>query len=445
MAHIKIRKGLNIPLCGAPSSHLLPCEALADITKHVALDFTPFSPTIHPQLLVNIGSKVSKGEPIIEEKGAGKRRWTAPTAGIVKEIRRGEKRVLESIVIESDRTNQNFPLIKETDPYEFLRKTGLLSHFTMRPYSLPAHPTLRPRSIFVKALESAPFRPTAEMQIQGKENYFQTGIDFLAKLTPGNVHLVCFKDASLFQSVQQARIHTAEGPHPISHPSLHIQLLDPILKSSDIVWTIDLNGVIAIGHALETDTLHPSRIIALAGEGVLSEHRHLYEVPDGCEIGTLLLGRLTNQPSRLISGDPLTGKETSLQGYLGFADTTVCSIPEIAKRIPLHFFRWNSPAYTASSAYSQQAKKEVSTRLHGEERAFIDPAIYDRVMPLQIPTALLVKAILAEDVETAETLGCLEVAPEDFALPTFICPSKIEMVDIVRRGLQKMAAENLSV
>ncbi len=87
----------------------------------------------------------------------------------------------------------------------------------------------------------------------------------------------------------------------------------------------------------------------------------------------------------------------------------------------------------------------MSTRLHGEERAFIDPSIYDRVMPLQIPTVPLIKSILAEDFETAEILGILEVAPEDFALPTFICPSKVEMTEIVRRGQQKMATENLSV
>ena len=111
----------------------------------------------------------------------------------------------------------------------------------------------------------------------------------------------------------------------------------------------------------------------------------------------------------------------------------------------LHFFRWKSPSFTSSKAYLQKINEPVSTRLHGEERAFIDPNIYDRVMPLQIPTVPLIKSILAGDFETAEILGILEVAPEDFALPTFICPSKIEMVEIVRMGLQKMAAENISV
>ena len=46
----------------------------------------------------------------------------------------------------------------------------------------------------------------------------------------------------------------------------------------------------------------------------------------------------------------------------------------------------------------------------------------------------LIKAVLAEDFETAEFLGLLEVDSEDFALPTFVCPSKMEMSDIIKKG-----------
>ena len=64
-------------------------------------------------------------------------------------------------------------------------------------------------------------------------------------------------------------------------------------------------------------------------------------------------------------------------------------------------------------------------------------------MPFQIPTMHLIKAILAEDYDLAVELGLLEVAEEDFALPAFICPSKIEMVEIVKNGLQAYAEEYL--
>ena len=66
-------------------------------------------------------------------------------------------------------------------------------------------------------------------------------------------------------------------------------------------------------------------------------------------------------------------------------------------------------------------------------------------MPFNIPTSLLIKAVLAEDFERAVELGLLEVAPEDFALPTFVCPSKIEMVEIMGKALRRFASQLLSI
>lgn len=81
--------------------------------------------------------------------------------------------------------------------------------------------------------------------------------------------------------------------------------------------------------------------------------------------------------------------------------------------------------------------------MHGEERAFVDGAIYDRVMPLPIETMLLVKMLLTEEYEKGEALGLLGVHPEDFALPTYVCPSKIEMTEIVKEGLKAYALQYL--
>ena len=53
----------------------------------------------------------------------------------------------------------------------------------------------------------------------------------------------------------------------------------------------------------------------------------------------------------------------------------------------------------------------------------------------------LFKAILAEDIDMMENLGIYEVAEEDFALCEFICPSKIEIQSIVRKGLDLMNKE----
>jgi len=57
-------------------------------------------------------------------------------------------------------------------------------------------------------------------------------------------------------------------------------------------------------------------------------------------------------------------------------------------------------------------------------------------MPMQ-----LIKSIMINDIDKMEKLGIYEIAPEDFALPEYVCPSKIEMQTIVREGLDSMQKE----
>jgi Na+-transporting NADH:ubiquinone oxidoreductase subunit A len=54
----------------------------------------------------------------------------------------------------------------------------------------------------------------------------------------------------------------------------------------------------------------------------------------------------------------------------------------------------------------------------------------------------LIKSIIVEDVEQMELLGIYEVIPEDFALCEYVCTSKQDLQDIVRKGLD-VAKEEL--
>ncbi|MCJ7820304.1 MAG: NADH:ubiquinone reductase (Na(+)-transporting) subunit A, partial [Bacteroidales bacterium] len=81
------------------------------------------------------------------------------------------------------------------------------------------------------------------------------------------------------------------------------------------------------------------------------------------------------------------------------------------------------------------------TNIHGGERAFVVTGQYEKVVPMDIYPMQLFKAILAQDIDMMENLGIYEVAEEDFALCEFICPSKIEIQAIVRKGLDLMIKE----
>ena len=141
------------------------------------------------------------------------------------------------------------------------------------------------------------------------------------------------------------------------------------------------------------------------------------------------------------------GQKVDPKDFLGYYHFAFCAIPESSGREFLHFFRLGADKYSFSGAYlsghldPSKREYEFTTNLHGEERAFIDGSLYDRVMPLSLSTMTLVKAVMAEDYDRAHELGLLDVDSEDFALPTFVCPSKIEMTDIIKGGLQASAAE----
>lgn len=426
--HIKIKKGLDIPLRGKPHKSL---EELP-LPKRVALDLNPFGEKRF-NLLVKVGDQVVLGQLLAEDKALPGRVFVSPASGKFVEIVRGLKRRILSLVIETNSDGQLFTHEKD------LLTGGLYGQLRMRPYNRLANPEKMPKCIFVKAIESAPFAPPPELELQGFEDEFQFGLSTLSKIAP--VHLVC-RDP--FPNFQDVNVHTADGPHPVGNVSIHISAIEPLLSSEDCLWTLTVHDVICVGKLLQSGQVHSTRVISIAGEGIREELRGFYRVNKGISIEALVQDRLCEGEFRLISGGPLLGDKVEPSGFLGAYHNVFCAIPEgPPKREFLHFLRLGLKKYTASRTYIGSGDKDYSfdTNQHGEVRAFVDGSIYDKVMPLPISVEHLIKAILAEDFEKAEQLGFLEIAEEDFALPAFICPSKIDMVGIVKRGLDTYASQ----
>jgi len=460
MVHIKITKGLDIPIKGKPEGkiHVItPSGQSSSIVtpSQIALSLKGFE-DLKFRLLVKADDVVKVGQPLVEDKSTPGRMFVSPAAGVIKEIRRGQKRTLQDIVIDvaKQESFQELPPINiekasRDEITARLLESGCFAHVRTRPFNLLADPNKTPRSIFVKALESAPFVPPAEFQVEGHEKEFQAGLDALTKLTSGAVHLVHRSEtpSHAFTEARNVQKHTAEGPHPISNQSLHIQRIDPIISPDDIVWTLSAWDVVAIGFALTKGRCFVDRIISIAGPGILEGRIGYFKARNGFPVEALIGGRLARGQVRLVSGDPLMGYKVSPDDFLGFYHTAFTAIPESVERDFLHFMGLGVNKYTFSKAYmaghldNTKRVYNFTTSQHGEHRPFIDSTLYDKVMPLDVPTMLLVKAVMAEDYDLAETLGLLEVDSEDFALPTFVCPSKMEMTEIMKAGIRQHAKE----
>ena len=94
---IKIRRGLDIPLAGAPEQVI----AREFSPRHVALvgaDYVGMKPT----MTVAEGDTVAQGQVIFTDKKCEGVAYTAPASGRVSAINRGARRVFQSLVIEVD-------------------------------------------------------------------------------------------------------------------------------------------------------------------------------------------------------------------------------------------------------------------------------------------------------------------------------------------------------
>lgn len=454
MVHIKVKKGLDIPIEGAPQGESATLTTSYPIP--LALSLHEFPLKFH--LLAKPGDFVKTGQPLAEDKDCPGRMFVSPATGKVKDILRGEKRVLKYMVVESQGSDDFFAFptidIKNSSLEELLalmNSGGIFSKIRARPFGLLADARKKPKEIFIKAIETAPFTPPAELQVAGYEKEFEAGIKALNKIAPGHVHLV-FKQGSPCKSFYEAKdvhLHTVEGPHPAANPSLHIQAIAPLLSQDDIVWSLTAHDVTCLGRLITEGKVRVSRIVGVGGPGIVKGRALFLKLRDGFPVSPLIANRLEKSPARLISGDPLMGLEVKADEFLGSNISVFSVIPENRSREFLHFFRIGLDKYSFSRAYlsghtSSPKLYPLTTHQHGEERAFIDSTLIDKVQPLSISTMHLVKSLLAEDYDTAVQLGLLEVVPEDFALPSFVCPSKIDMVDIVGQGLSRYAKDLLA-
>lgn len=445
-----MKKGLDIPLSGLPLTDLVEEKKRPNLA---ALDLGFFSDRRF-NFFKKVGETVKIGEAIAQDKVLQGINYVAPASGKIVEIIRGDKRRPLKVVIKTDNEvffEHSLCDYQNATPDEIIKNmgsSGLLSHIRRRPSNtLPS--CQKPEAIFIRGVESAPFVVDPSLQLRGVEEYFQIGLDVLAKLTD-QLHLITRKGVAdpVFKNAKNVRLHTVEGPHPAANASVHIYHIYPILSVSQCVWTLDVLGVVLIGRLFKDGIYHNKKVISLCGESIPDEYRKYYNVYFGHAVSEIIPGKIDK--TRIISGDPLTGESVNEKGFLGFNHYTLCTVSDTIQRQAFHFMGMGLNKYTATKTYlsgffkNRKSPKNFTTHKHGEVRAFVDSDVYQKVMPMRIPVMDLIKAVLSEDFDKAVELGLLEISEEDFALPTFICPSKIEMTQIIKDGLRNFASQYLS-
>ncbi|MBR5070236.1 MAG: Na(+)-translocating NADH-quinone reductase subunit A [Bacteroidales bacterium] len=445
---IKLKKGLNINLEGTPEEKFVSVKEAKKVTL-VPDDFVMCT----PKIVLKAGDAVKAGDEVFHDKQYPEIKFVSPVSGTLEEVVRGDRRKVLGIVISNDGkdTSAKLPIVDpKTATVDEVKQAmldgGVWPFLTQRPYGVLANPSLRPRDIFVTALNTAPLAPSFDLIVKGQEADFETGLAALAKLSAGKVYVGAAASTAI-PAVAGVEKVTVEGPHPAGNVGVQINNFKPINKG-EIVWTANAQDVIVIGRILN-GKCDFKRIISIAGSEVVAPA--YAKVQAGQSLADILDGKVKHveYKQRVINGDVLTGVATGLAGSLNFKGQTITVIPEGDTTDEI--FGWITPGLTRYSTSNtglaglfglfKSKKWKLDARLKGGPRALIVSGDWERVFPMDIYPEHLYKAVLAYDIDKMEQLGIYEVLPEDFALCEFVDVSKNPVQQVIADGLVKLRKE----
>lgn len=445
---IKIRRGLDLPISGAPEQTIHDGPLVRSVAV-IGFDYHGMKPT----MAVKVGDKVKLGQLLFSDKKTEGVKYTAPASGVIAAINRGAQRVLQSVVIdvEGDEEEQ-FASCKKEDLNTLGREqvqnnlidSGMWTALRTRPYSKVPLPGSVPNSIFVTAIDTNPLAADPDVVIKAHQDDFQSGLTILSRLTDGKVFLCSAENTGSYaENINQVETHTFSGVHPAGNAGTHIHHLDPV-SGTKTVWTVGYQDVIAIGKLFTTGRLSMDRVVSLAGPQV--DKPRLVKTRVGANLDELTAGQMKAGENRVISGSVFGGRSArGAFAYLGRYHTQVSVLEEGNDRPFMHYMRAGFNNHSTMGIYisSLLGKKDFrfTTTTNGSERAMVPVGNYERIMPLDVLPTQLLRSLIVGDTEMAQKLGCLELDEEDLALCTYVCPGKYEYGPILRDNLTRIEKE----
>ncbi|KLN97504.1 Na(+)-translocating NADH-quinone reductase subunit A [Moellerella wisconsensis] len=447
---IKIKKGLNLPIAGEPAQVIEDGPQI----QHVALLGEEYV-GMRPSMLVKEGEQVKKGQALFEDKKNPGVIFTSPASGTITHINRGERRVLQSVVIEVNGNEDDQVTFASYDSAQLVNLTreqveenllqsGLWTALRTRPFSHSPKPGSSPLAIFVTAMDTNPLAADPLVVINQQQQAFNDGLQVLSKLTDGKVH-ICHGAGQLPKLTTSDQLVYTEfaGPHPAGLVGTHIHFLEPVSMNKR-VWHLNYQDVIAIGKLFTTGYLYTDRVISLAGPQV--EKPRLIRTRLGADILEITAGQLKDGENRIISGSILWGVQCDeAHHYLGRFHNSVAVLREGREK---ELFGWIMPGInkftitrTTIGHFLKNKRFNFTTTMNGGERSMVPIGNYERVMPLDIMITHLLRDLLVGDTEGSQALGCLELDEEDLGLCTYVCPAKYEYGPVLRDVLTKIELE----
>ncbi|MGL6122268.1 MAG: Na(+)-translocating NADH-quinone reductase subunit A [Shewanella sp.] len=448
---VTIKKGLNLPIAGEPRQ-VIELGAKPSQVAVLGEEFVGLKPT----MLVEEGDWVQKGQALFEDKKTPGVLFTAPASGQIVAINRGERRILQSVVIRCDDgenrdgqisfdIHQDITHLPRATVQAQLVKSGLWTALRTRPFSRVPALDSTPAGIFVTAIDTNPLAADPRLIIAEQTEAFTVGLMLLSRLTEGKVYLCQDKgEAMVKEPLPQVEVRRFDGVHPAGLVGTHIHFTLPVSIARQ-VWHIGYQDVIAYGKLFQTGELYTDRIVALGGPSTLNPR--LLRTQLGAQLSSLVSDEIKPGDHRVVSGSVLSGHTAAgAHDFLGRFHNQVSVLVEDDQHHVLAWVRGGSNKFSMTRAVTSGlfgASKlfEFTTHQGGSQRAMMAFGQLDRVMPLDILPTLLVRDLVVRDTDEAQALGALELDEEDLALCTFVCPGKYDFGKELRACLDVIERE----
>lgn len=451
MSDLVIRRGLDIPIAGGATGAAvdLPLPATVSIDPREFRGITP-------RPAAREGDRVKQGQALFHAKKRPDMHFLSPVSGVVREVKRGRRRVITGIVVETDSSSQESVSFKAWDAASLgkigredakaqILAGGLWWSLRTRPLNRVADPDVVPQGILVAATESGPLQPGADQLLpQDAKAHLQAGLQVLAALTDGPVHLTVPAGSShpALQGLTGVQRHTVKGPHPAGDPTVQINHIQPP-KGDGQVWYIHAWEAARIGRLFLEGRYPADKVYAAVGVSVKTPR--FVKTIVGAPVAAVV-GAVADGPQRWIRGSVLTGERIEPDTYGGWYTAAIHVLPD---EVPRRLFGWMMPAlgqYSVHRAFltgwTGAKARDLRPGLQGGYRGLVPVGQYRKVVATpDIQPEFLMKALSAGDLEESISLGLLDLSEEEAALCTYVCPSKVEYDVLLQKGLEMYEKE----
>ena len=447
MISVKIQKGYSLNIEGKPAPDI------RELKKPASVAMLPEKiPFIKPRLLVKPGYTVKIGSPLFEDKRQPMIKFLSPGAGRIANINFGPRRIVKEIVIALDNHEESleFASFSDKDIQSIEREklvkailAGGLWHLIREfPFRDIARHKIIPPSIIVSLSSKEPFQPEPQIYLNGREDLLVYGISVLKKLAP-KVCVAVSSDKAYLLRQENMITHLIEGEYPADDPGV---LLYHTKTSADEnrSWYISGQNLLLLAELLKTGQYPVERTVVLGGSSA-SESGH-FRTRIGVPLSHIVQDRalLNGTSPRYVAGGILRGYTVSPESYLGMYETSLSLIPEGHEREFMAFVRpgFDRPSFSRTflSIFNKSPFKMTGSR-HGEDRACVSCNSCVKVCPVDILPNFAFKCVLADELEESLAHGMLDCV--ECGLCSYVCPSKIEICDILKTAKAKYYQEQM--